>query len=330
MKRFKIAISICLLVFLICPKVMADEFTQDVYPATPPSSFTLYAFDPELLGAWNTPLYDYEKKYIPEKYQTLPILGGWYGQGYVPDREMVMASGLKKAFMVRNSFFNTDRIQSALAEMGLELFTVTDGIESLPECFRTMGQIFMREARGEELALYAEKVLASVKKLEDLPNEKKFRIYLAMDADGLATSCPRESRSYFIEVAGGINSMACSDSAQPGRPRISFEDIMVMDPDVILAQSYELKEIMDTDSRWQGLRAAKEGHIYYLPRGPFSWNGHPTLTALMGVQWLANTLYPDLYPLDLINEVKQFNKLFFRIDLSDQMVKEFVDPGSVN
>ncbi|MDR1085837.1 MAG: ABC transporter substrate-binding protein [Deltaproteobacteria bacterium] len=330
MKPLKAALASLLLLFLLSPRAMADEFIKGVYPATPPTSFTLYAFDPELLGAWDTTLYDYEKKYIPEKYQSLPVLGGWYGQGFVPDREMVMASGLKKAFLVRSSFFNTDRIRDTLAEMGLELLTAPDGVYELPECFRTMGRIFNRQARGEELAAYAEKVLASVKKLNELPKGKRFRVYLAMDADGLATSCAMEARSYFIEVGGGTNVMVCNDSLQPGRPRISFEDILVMDPDVILAESYELKKIMDAEPRWQGLRAAKEGRIYYLPRGPFSWNGHPTLTALMGVQWLANVLYPDLYPLDLPATVKEFNKLFFRLDLNDQTVKELIDPGSVN
>jgi iron complex transport system substrate-binding protein len=306
----------------------ADEFTKGVYPATVPSAFTLYAFDPDLLGAWNTPLYDYEKKYIPEKYHSLPVLGGWYGQGFVPDREMVMGSGLKKAFMLESTFFHGRRIHETLNEMGLELLAAPEGLYELPECFRTMGQIFNRKDRGEELALYSEKVLDSVESLKSLPDEKKMKVFLAQDADGLGSTCARAAKDYFIEAAGAINVMVCNDGPKAGHPRISFEELVVLNPDVILSESYELKKIMDKDPRWQQLRAAKENRIYYLPRGPFSWNGHPTLTALMGIQWLANVLYPDLYPLDLMAVTRQFNKLFFRLDLTDQMISEFLDPGS--
>jgi iron complex transport system substrate-binding protein len=304
-----------------------DEFTGGVYPATPPSAFTLYAFDPDLLGAWNTPLYEYERRFIPAVYQKLPILGGWYGQGYVPDREMLMASGLKKAFLLENSFFSSERIRAALKDISIDLLTAPGNFDELPLCFRTMGQVFNRQERGELLGLYADNVLSSLKVLEAIPEDKRLRVYLAMDADGLATSCAGESRSNFIGLAAGRNAMVCSDAVNPGRPRISFEEIMALDPDVILADSYALKKIMDQEERWRRLRAFREGRVYLVPKGPFSWNGHPTLTSLMGARWLANILHPDKYPLDLIAETKEFNRLFFRLDLTDQMAKEFLDPS---
>ncbi|MDR2140624.1 MAG: ABC transporter substrate-binding protein [Deltaproteobacteria bacterium] len=302
----------------------ADDFVRGVYPATPPSSFTLYAFDPELLGAWDTPLYEYEKKFIPEKYQKLPILGGWYGQGFTPDREMLMASGLKKAFILENNFFSVERIQAALASMGLTLLSAPDGLEKTPQTFRAMGQIFNRSTRGEELAIWAEKALESLKILKSLPNERKPRVYFAMDADGLASSCQGEARSIFIDFAGGRNCLTCADALKPGRPRISFEELMAMDPDTILVESVELLKVINQSPHWARLRAKKEGRVYLVPRGPFSWNGHPTLTALMGARWLANLLHPDLYPLDVVAEAKEFNRLFFRLELTDQEVRELL------
>ncbi|MDR1873255.1 MAG: ABC transporter substrate-binding protein [Deltaproteobacteria bacterium] len=327
MKYFKSLVLVGLWLLTLSSFSQADEFTRGVYPATPPSAFTLYSFDPELMGAWNTPLFDYEKRFIPEKHQKLPILGGWYGQGFVPDREMLMASGLKKAFLLENSFFNTERIRGTLKDVGMELLTAPSAIEALPLCFRTMGQIFNRQERGEELGSFAEKVLNSLKPLAAIPEAQKPRVYLAMDADGLATSCSGESRSTFILLAGGRNAMLCSDAVQAGRPRISFEEIMALDPDVILAESYPLKQIIDQEERWKKLRAARLGRVYLVPRGPFSWNGHPSLTSLMGARWLANLLYPDMYPLDVIAATKEFNRLFFRLDFSDQMARELLDPS---
>jgi iron complex transport system substrate-binding protein len=73
-----------------------------------------------------------------------------------------------------------------------------------------MGKTFNRQKRGEELADYAKNSLESVKKtVRFLPNEKRPKVYLAMDADGLSTSCRGGMRSYFIEAAGGFNVYEC-------------------------------------------------------------------------------------------------------------------------
>jgi iron complex transport system substrate-binding protein len=190
-----------------------------------------------------------------------------------------------------------------------------------------MGHNFNREARGEELAVYAESALRSLDPIKDLPPEKKPRIYYAMGADGLSTSCSGESRSKFVDMAGGRNAMACSDAVSHARPTISFEELMVMDPDIILVESNELKKKVLSEDRWGILRATKEGRVYLVPRGPFSWNGHPPLTVLMGSRWLANVLYPDLFPFDVIAATKEFYGLFFRMEFTDDMVKELLDPS---
>jgi iron complex transport system substrate-binding protein len=83
------------------PAVSGDA--RSVYcPTTPPSAFTLYAFAPELLAAWNTPLRDYEKNLFATVSRPAHP-GRWYGQGFIPDREMLLASGIKKAFSLSMS-----------------------------------------------------------------------------------------------------------------------------------------------------------------------------------------------------------------------------------
>jgi iron complex transport system substrate-binding protein len=326
-QKLKLLTVVLIGFLLVSSPAVSDEFVRNVYPVTPPSAFTLYAFDPDLLGAWSSVLYEFEQNFIPEKYRSLPNLGGWYGQGFVPDREMVIASGLKKAFVLENKFFDRFKIEGILNEMGLELLSAPDSIESLPLCFRTMGRIFNRPKRGEELALYAEKVLDSIQKFNVLVRNRKYRVYLAMDADGLGTACAGEYRGAFIEYAGGLNVMACQDGVKPGRPRISFEELITLDPDVILVENQALKEFVSRDSRWQNLRATREGRLYWLPRGPFSWDGHPTLTALMGMQYLANRLYPEDYHLDLETETRKFSRLFFRLELDDKMLNYMLNLG---
>lgn len=41
---------------------------------------------------------------------------------------------------------------------------------------------------------------------------------------------------------------------------------------------------------------------------------------MIGVRWLGNLLYPDLYDYDIEQEVKDYFSLFYRYELSDEEV----------
>ena len=157
--------------FLPCTGACAADATppaasgdaRSVYCPTPPSAFTLYAFAPELLAAWNTPLRDYEKKFIPPQYHDLPILGGWYGQGFIPDREMLLASGIKKAFYLSMGMHDHLPIEQTLTSLGMQVSTAPGGsMKDMAACFLTMGQLYNREQRGQSLAAYADATLNRV------------------------------------------------------------------------------------------------------------------------------------------------------------------------
>ena len=55
-------------------------------------------------------------------------------------------------------------------------------------------------------------------------------------------------------------------------------------------------------------------------------NRPPSVMRLMGAQWLAHTLYPDLYPIDIREEVAAFMKLFFNYELkADDLKRLFLN-----
>ena len=304
---------------------VADD-SRRVYSPTHMSTFILYAFDPDLIAGWNTPMRDYEKKYIPEKYHNLPVLGGWYGEGFIPDREVLLASGLKKAFLLSSDFHNTMRISQVLEGLGMEVVTAPGALTASPECFRSMGRSFNRPARGEALAAYAEKALTGLNgTVGNLPDEKRPTIFFAMQEDGLATVCRNSDRGEVLELAGGFNVHQCPPGTENASLRITFEQLMAYDPDVLLIYSPRLMAAIPGNDKWRQLRAVKEGRVYLAPRGPFSWLERPaTYMRLIGVQWLANILHPDLYPLDIVTETKTFMNLFFNLELTDEQVGDML------
>lgn len=310
------------------PAAEPDD-ARSVYAATPPSTFTLYALDPELVAGWNTPLREYEKIYIPEKYHSLPVLGGWYGEGFIPDREVLLASKVKKAFYLSVYAHDSLRIREQLEALGMDV-VVTPGqlLADMAECFREMGRQFNRVERGEALARYAEDRLARVEAAtRDLPPGSFVRIYTALGTDGLATICRESERSEVLNAAGAVNVHECIAGAKEAFLNITFEQLMLYDPDVILVYHPDLMRRIPDDAKWQRLTAVREGRYYYIPRGPFSWLERPaSYMRLIGVQWLANKLHPDRYPLDIRAESKVFMKLFFNLDLTEQQVDNLFLP----
>jgi iron complex transport system substrate-binding protein len=195
-----------------------------------------------------------------------------------------------------------------------------------------MGRTYGRQERGEALAAYAEEALAKVDKaMAGLPAEKRPRVYMAIQADGLATVCRGSERAEAIEMAGGYNVHECLPGTENSALHITFEQLMAYDPDVILVYHPNLAKRIPDDANWKRLRAVKEGRLYLMPRGPFTWLERPaTYMRLIGVQWLTKALHPDLFPMDMKAETKTFMKLFFHADLSDEMVEKILDPLKVD
>ena len=318
-----------LLLLLPSPALAGPPDAKSVYGATPAATFTLYALDPDLLAGWNTPLRDYEKKFIPAAYHGLPVLGGWYGQGFVPDREVLLASGVKRAFYISAGFSDSQPITETLAKLGMEVTSLPcSKLADFAPCFRGMGRAFNREERGEALASYAEAALSRVgQALASLPPEKRTRIYVALEADGLASVCRGSERAEVFGLAGAVSVHECPAGAEEGFLRVTFEQLMAYAPEVILVYHPDLMRKIPHDPKWQQLAAVRQGRLHFMPRGPFGWLERPAgYMRLIGGQWLANLLHPDYFQADIRAESAAFMKLFFSLDLTEEQIDELFEP----
>lgn len=88
--------------------------------------------------------------------------------------------------------------------------------------------------------------------------------------EGLVAGAAHSYFSDLIAIAGGIDIFA--DSASP-YPRISLEEVLSRDPDVILELTGQEKQKQDEVLRlWSehpSLRAVQKGRVYAIPPGPF-------------------------------------------------------------
>lgn len=134
------------------------------------------------------------------------------------------------------------------------------------------------------------------------------------DTDVSAVVLFTSSRSIMVELddtftgdilkkMNGINIAADGiplDSS-PDKAAFSLETIIVRDPDVILintmgdeeAAKENLKNEVEGNPAWAGLRAVKEGRVYYLPKEMFIFK--PGVNTAKAFEYIGTVLYPEVF-----------------------------------
>ena len=301
-------LTVMALLLLVTSLSFAEERGKYYSPSFT-ENLLIYIMNPKLVGGWCLPLRDYEKKYMLKEYVELPMLGGWR-DGKIPDKEKILTYGIKNAFVISDGEFYTKDRAKELEALRMSVLTLNaDKLEDYIPLLRDLGRELGVPERGEILAEYGEEALERTKLMTAgiHENEKK-RVFWALGSDGLSTACTGA-----IELAGGVNVNDCKLS----RMTVTFEQLMVYDPDVIIAINPVSAQKIMNDPRWQRLRAYKNGQIHIVPFGPFGWLHMPEVTRFMGIQWLACSLYPERCTINIDEEAKKFTKLFMHVELTD-------------
>lgn len=289
-----------------------------VMGATVPTTFMLYSFDADIIAGWNTPLYSHEKKYIPEKYQKLDVLGGWYGNGNYPNKEVLLSKKIDAAFVVASGN-NNQKMFNTMSEfmqtvnipfISIQATTIDDDIQT----YNVIGKLFNNEKRSTEINKYIKKSIENTKKITDKIGKKK-RVYLALGNNGLRTRCVDS-----ILIAGAEYVHNC----QLIEETISLEQLLLYNPDMIIIGKKAAYEHIMNDKKWAKIKAVKEKNILFVPEEPFSWVEKKTVMEYFVIQYLATKLYPEYSNIDLHKELIEHIKIFFHYDLPYNMADKLI------
>ena len=62
-----------------------------------------------------------------------------------------------------------------------------------------------------------------------------------------------------------------------------------------------------------------------MPSVPFSWCGcSPAVNRILGIQWIANTLYPEAYDIDMVKVTKKFYSWLYPANVTDEQAREIL------
>ncbi len=303
-------------------QVELPERIETVFAAGPPAAILLYVMAPDRMLGWPRANRPDEREFLAQPYADLPELGTLTDQGGEANLERVVAlePNLILDFgSVRDTYVDlANRVQ---AQTGIPYVLIDGRFENTPTALRLLGEILGIPERGETLAADAEATFARIDALlADIPEAYRPRAYLARRPDGLESGVVGSINTEILERAGGINVLGRSAAAR-GLVQVSFEALLAADPDVIVTWDRQFHESHRDDPLWSRMRAVQEGNVHLSPVLPFGWiDRPPSLNRIIGLDWMATVFFPDRYQIDLRERTRDFYRLWYHIDLSEDQL----------
>ena len=155
---------------------------------------------------------------------------------------------------------NRARDLAQLEARGFRLFvTEPSRLEDVPRIVRAIGQLGGTEAEAAVHAGGIEGRLADLK--AHYGGRRQLAVFYEIWHDPLMTVNGRHYVSAMLELCGGRNVFA---AAAPLTPAVSREQLLAVDPDVILVSAIPAREAeaLAAWQRWRMLRAVKGGALY--------------------------------------------------------------------
>ena len=198
-----------------------------------------------------------------------------------------------------------------------------------PEAFykdvQTLGQVFNDEKRAEEIISYYQDRVALVEELAASADSTPSVLILQhSDRDGeVAFKVPPVSwlQTQIVEMSGG-DPIWKGIEAGEGWTVVNLEQIASWNPDQIFIIDYagnadSVKRDLLNNEIWASLNAVGNGQLFAFAYDIYSWD-QPDTRWILGLQWLATKIHPDLMgEIDIMEEVNSFYSFLYSMDEED-------------
>lgn len=268
---------------------------------------------------------DKQQKYIGERISTLPTTGSFYGKNTDMNYEeiikmspdVIIDVGEKKDDIAAD----LDKLQE---QTGLPVIFVEATLENAATAVRTLGDVLGSQEKAEPLAAYIDETFefAAAHRDEIAAMEYPKVLYTA-GPYGYEVKGSDKIHGAVLKMVGANN---VADLSGMNSNNVSPEQVMVWAPDVVLlsASSAFYDGIMK-DPTWASIPAIVNGRVYEVPDDPYEWmDKPPSVQTVLGVKWLGNLLYPEIYDFDMVAETQEFYKLLWDYDMPDEEARELL------
>ncbi|OKY76129.1 MAG: hypothetical protein BM485_02450 [Desulfobulbaceae bacterium DB1] len=188
---------------------------------------------------------------------------------------------------------NPKHMVDGIIALGIPVYSLDPrSLEEIMESILLLGDLLAKEKRAAAIVgEMKEKIRAAA--LLAARDGRTPRVFFQIDAAPIISAGSNTFIDQLISLAGGINLAAGSVVY----PRYSWEDILIMRPEVVIIASmaggYSDDELKAAWRRWPQLPAVRDNRLYVLKADMFD---RPTARIADGLQMLVDILHPRLPP----------------------------------
>ena len=285
----------------------------------------LFSVAPEKMVGLGSDLGEAAAKYYGETAE-LPVFGAFYGSKANLNKEALLAADPQIVIDIGEVKDDmAEELDQLQEQIGIPVVCIEASLVNTGEAFRTLGELLDCQEQANKIADYCDQAVAEAQENAALiPEEERKSVYYGLYESGLTTCAQGSFHTEVIDLVGAVN-CAVMDNAGSGFTEISFEQLLNWQPDVVLLDTQSMVDAAPTDELWKELTAVQNGEIHKIPTEPYSFlDQPPAANRIIGIKWLGNLLYPEVYDYDMVEEVREFYQLFYRYELTDQEAQELL------
>lgn len=304
---------------------------ERVAPSGNLSQQIIYSIVPEKMVGWGTRPTQDMAKYFDEEILNKPVYGAFYGKKANLNMEALMVADPQVVIDIGEIKGSKEEMIKDLddlqAKLNIPVVFISSYLDDMATTYKDLGVLLNEEDRAIERAAYCEKTINQANQLRSkLEKDDEISIYYGSEIDGL-TSFPKGNFHTQVFPALGINNIVEGSGKWV---KVSPEQLIIWNPDyIILSEKEAYDSFINNDSPFKDVKAVKDGNIFLIPNGPFNWiDGPPAMNRILGLQWLANLIYPDKTNIDIYKEAKTFYELFYNYKLSDSELNQLLEKAT--
>ena len=300
-----------------------SEITK-IAPSGPLAQIVLYTVSPDKLAGLAADFSDEAKQYIDEKYWGLPKFGQFYGKNASLNMEALIAEAPDVIIDIGEAKKTVKEDMDALQEqLNIPVIFVEATLPTMADAYEMLGDITGEKAQAGKLADYCRAEIGKAdQNAAAIADADRKSVYFGLGDDGLHTNAKGSIHADVIDRIGAVNAADVEAVSSGGGSEVSFEQVLLWNPDLIIVDSQKLYDTLTADPMWQELDAVKNGKIFKIPTAPYSFmSSPPSVNRMIGIEWLGSLVYPEIYTSDIREEVKNFYQLFYHIDVTDEKLE---------
>jgi len=311
-------------------EIEMPENIKKIVPSSPLSQLIVFAIAPDMMvgiaSRWN----DNAKGIIADEYLSLHYFGSLYSSADLNIEELALTDPDIIIDIGETKKSITEDLDTLQSQTQIPSVFISTDLKSMPETYRKLGKLLGREERGEELASFCERTYERTISIMEKVGDNKVNTLYVLGEDGMRVLIKDSYHSELLDML--TNNVAVSDDAvsKGMGNETTIEQILLWDPDFVIFAPDSIYDTVKEKSAWNQITAIMNDNYVEVPDAPHNWMGMPpSVQRYLGMIWLTAQLYPEYCDYDMETEIKEYYRLFYGCDLTDEQYDEIMKNACV-